>query len=120
MKNPTPAVALGAIVLLAAIAWGFAASGPDDAATLLALPWGRVTILDLYLALALFAAWIHHRERSWPRTLAWGAGLVVTGSLAAFLYVAIAARSSAGDRERFWHGRSAPRAEGSPHGDRHG
>ena len=106
MKNPTPLVALGAIVLLAAIAWGFAASGPEDAATLLALPWGRVTILDLYLALALFAAWIRHRERSWPRTLAWGAGLVVTGSLAAFLYVAIAARGSGGDRERFWHGRS--------------
>ncbi len=81
--------------MLLAIAWGFVdASFGDDGAQLLALTWGRVTLIDLYLAFLFAWIWIAWRERTWPRRLVWLLLVVTTGSLAIGLYLLLASRGA--------------------------
>jgi hypothetical protein len=83
--------AFGAAAMLATILAAFSvASFADDGATLVALAWGRVTLIDLYLALLLGWVWIAWRERSATRAALWALATVVTGSLALFLYLLVA------------------------------
>lgn len=74
--------------MLAVIAAAFAtASFAGDGAVLLDLAWGRVTLVDLYLAFGVLWLWIAFRERSVPRAAAWLLATVTTGSLAIGLYL---------------------------------
>ena len=97
----------GAVVtagMVGAIVYGFlAGSFGDEGGQILDLAWGRVTLIDLYLGLGLFAAWIAWRERSVARTFPWLVGLVGLGSLAAGLYVLLAAVRSE-TKEDFFFG----------------
>ena len=81
-------------VMVVAIVTGLLAAEDGAVAELLANVWARVTILDLYVALGTIGAWIAFRERSVPRTVAWLVFLVVTGSVAVGVYVALAAGRS--------------------------
>ena len=56
-----------------------------------AFVWGRVTFVDLGLALVLGWLWIASRERSVARALVWLLLTAVTGSGALLVYVSIAA-----------------------------
>lgn len=58
------------------------------------LPWGKVSLIDLYIGLFLFGAWIAYRERSAWSTAVWWIGLIVLGNLTVAVYVAVAAFSS--------------------------
>lgn len=83
--------AFGTATMIATILGAFSvASFTDEGATLVALAWGRVTLVDLYLALLLGWVWIAWRERSVTRAVLWGLATVVTGSLALFLYLLVA------------------------------
>lgn len=62
-----------------------------EAGEILGLAWGKVTLVDLYVGLALFGAWIGIRERRWLPVSIWWVGLVLLGNLAAALYLAVAA-----------------------------
>ena len=88
--------AVAAMVMVIAIGSGLAAGGLfDEGRAIWALTWGKVTLVDLYLALALFGGWIALRERSPVRVVAWWLALAVTGSLAAALYLfVVSLRSS--------------------------
>jgi hypothetical protein len=99
-------------VMTAAIAWGFAAGEFwREGAVLLSLPWGVISIVDVYAGGALFSGWIAMRERSIPRTAAWVAAIVVLGNLATALYALIALWTAGGDRTRFWLGPHAVRSQ---------
>jgi hypothetical protein len=77
--------------MAATIAYGLAAgSFSDEGGTILDLAWGRVTLIDLYVGLALLGGWIVLRERSW-RAMPWLVALVFLGNLASALYAFIAA-----------------------------
>ena len=80
------------IAMAATIAYGFASGDfGDEGSTILDLAWGRVTLIDLYVGLALFAAWVWLREGP-RRAIPWLIGFVVLGNLASALYALIAAR----------------------------
>lgn len=79
--------AVGALALTAFIAIALT-TGSDSASELLALSWGQVTVADLYLGLALAAAWVWHREASIPVRLAWIVALALLGNVALGAYVA--------------------------------
>ena len=84
---------LGASAMVVTIIWALAsgvALGTDGAA-LLGLVWGRVTLIDLGLALLAGWAWIAWRETSLPRALLWLVIVAVTGSAGILAYVALAA-----------------------------
>jgi len=83
--------ALGTAAMVSAIVGAFSvASFPEDGAAIVALAWGRVTLVDIYLAFLFGWLWIAWRERSPLRAAAWGVATVVTGSLALFLYLLVA------------------------------
>ncbi len=80
--------AFGTAAMISAIFGAFSvASFPGDGAAIVALAWGRVTLVDLYLAFLFGWLWIAWRERSVARAAAWGLATIVTGSLALFLYL---------------------------------
>jgi hypothetical protein len=59
----------------------------DDGGALLGLTWGRVTLIDIYLAFVFGWLWVAWRERSTRRSLLWLVAILVTGSLALFGYL---------------------------------
>jgi hypothetical protein len=93
------------LAMAGALTWGFLAGDFwQEGAVLMAMPWGVVSVIDVYAGAALFAGWIAARERSAARVAAWVAAIVVLGNLATSLYALLAWRSSGGDARRFWLG----------------
>lgn len=88
------AASLGALAMFATIvvALGTGAALGEDGAAIGALVWGRVTFVDLGLALVAGWLWIVWRERRVVPALVWLVVTAVTGSGGLLLYVALAAR----------------------------
>lgn len=88
MQTIRIAAVLAAVAMVAVIAYGIASGGfTDDAAALWALPWGRVTLVDLAAGFVVVGAIIVVRERDPFRWLPWLVGLLVLGNLVTALYV---------------------------------
>ena len=106
------AVALLAFLAMAAVLLYAFTTGSfsEEGSLLLSMPWGIVSIVDLYAGFALFSCWIVYRERSVTRSLVWVFFMAVLGFLTGSLYTLIALQTSGGDWKRFWMGR---RLEGS-------
>ena len=80
--------AFGTAAMTAAIIGAFSvASFTADGSALTELTWGRVTLLDIYLAFVFGWLWIAWRERSAVRAVGWLVATLVTGSLALFGYL---------------------------------
>lgn len=94
------------VVMVVTILAGLVAGGfADEGEAILDLAWGRVTLIDLYVGLALFGGWIALRERS-ATVLLWVLALVTLGNLAAAFYAFVASLRSDSIPE-FLLGRSA-------------
>jgi type IV secretory pathway VirB2 component (pilin) len=96
-------IAMGGVLLYAFTSGDFAEEGRQ----LLALPWGVVSLVDLYVGFSLFSLWIVYRENSPGRSLVWIVLVMVLGFFAASLYTFLALQASGGNWERFWQGRHA-------------
>jgi len=77
----------------------------QEGSELLSMPWGIVSLVDLYVGFALFACWIVYRERAWLPSIVSIVLLMVLGFLTGALYTLIALQSSGGDWKRFWMGK---------------
>jgi len=85
-------------VMFAGIVHGLVAGDIwTEGRALLGMPWGRVTLADLYVGFALFATWIAARERSRLRAGAWIVAVLALGNFAACVYLFLAVRASRGD-----------------------
>jgi hypothetical protein len=88
--------AAGTLAMAVAIVLGFAtASFTEDGAAIVGLVWGRVTLVDIYLAFLFGWLWIAWRERSTGRAAAWLVATLITGSFALFAYLLLASLRSA-------------------------
>lgn len=92
MSTPVQTVRVVAVVATAVMAltivYGFLAGDfTADGGALLDLAWGRVTMVDLYLAFGAAWAWIAWRERSAAAAVLWAVLVAVLGSLAIWGYV---------------------------------
>ncbi len=93
-------------VMLGAIRYGFAFGDfLEEGRIIWALAWGKVTLVDLYVGLLIFAGWVVHRERSFGRTAPWFVLLALLGNLAAAFYLLLALYRCQGDSNVFWHGK---------------
>ncbi len=95
MKAIRIVAALGVAVMTVALFFGF--TGGDftgEGGEILDLVWGRISLIDLYVGIALFGAFVVWRERSVGIASAWIAAFIVLGNLATALYVLIAAMRS--------------------------
>ena len=83
-----------------AIVYGLVSGGfADDGSAIWALPWGKVSLIDLYAGLVMFGAWIAVRETSRARIALWWVALVVLGNFAAGVYLVRAAMLADNTRE---------------------
>ena len=67
------------------------------------LPWGVVSLVDLYAGFTLFGIWIAYKE-SLLKTFFWVIGLVVLGNLTTAVYVIYSINKSKGDMKVFFLG----------------
>ncbi len=99
---------IGVLAMIGAIGYAFAVGDfSREGGVIIGLPWGVVTLVDLYVGFVIFSAWIVYREGVNARSLVWVILMLVLGNLAAAVYVLVALQSSGGDGRRLLLGRHA-------------
>jgi hypothetical protein len=97
---------LGVIAMAGILIYGFTVGDfAGEGKTLLAMPWGIVSLVDVYTGIALFSCWVVYRERSATRSIVWVFLMIVLGFFTVSLYTIIALLKSDGDWHRFFMGR---------------
>ncbi|MFZ4120339.1 MAG: hypothetical protein ACOYKM_01640 [Caulobacterales bacterium] len=93
-------VALSGLILGGAILWAATQSGSyangglhgnlfEQGSAILTLPWGKVTMLDLYIGFVLFAVIIFVAEKSWLVAALWIAPLPFLGNVWAAVWLLV-------------------------------
>ena len=96
---------LGLLAMTGVLIYGFTVGDfSGEGSQLLTMPWGIVSLVDLYVGFILFSAWIIFRERSAAASIIWVILMMVLGFFTASLYVLLALQKSQGDWGRFFLG----------------
>ena len=96
---------LGVLVMASILVYGFAVGDfGGEGQVLLSMPWGIVSLVDVYVGFVLVSGWIVYREKSLLRSAVWIILVMILGNFTASLYVLIALLASRGDWGRFWMG----------------
>ena len=99
---------IGLLAMTGILIYGFTVGDfLGEGARLLAMPWGIVSMVDLYVGFALFSGWIVYREESLGQSILWVVLMMVLGFFTGALYTLLALSTSGGDWRRFWMGRRA-------------
>ncbi len=99
---------LGVIAMTAVLIYGFTIGDfSGEGSQLLSMPWGIVSLVDLYTGFTLFSAWIIYREKSLPVAILWTIAMLTLGFFAGSLYTFIALQKSNGNWHKFWLGKYA-------------
>ncbi len=106
MKLAKAIALLGVVAMSAVLIYAFTTGNlGQEGSVLLSMPWGIVSLVDLYVGFILFSGWIVYRERALLPSIIWVVLMMVLGFFTASLYVFIALQTSGGDWRRFWMGR---------------
>lgn len=106
MKNAKIIAMLGLIAMTVVLIYGFTIGDFfAEGAKLLAMPWGIVSLVDLYVGFSLFSCWIVFREKAVLPSVIWVILMMVLGFWAGALYTLIALQTSGNDWKRFWYGK---------------
>jgi hypothetical protein len=99
---------LGLLAMTGILIYGFTIGDFSAEGTrLLAMPWGIVSLVDLYVGFILFSCWIVYRERAVLPSVIWVVLMMVLGFFTGALYTFIALQTSGGDWRKFFHGKRA-------------
>lgn len=99
---------LGLLAMTTVLIYGFAAGDFfTEGSQLASMPWGIVSLVDLYTGFMLFSAWIIYRERSLPIAILWTIAMLTLGFFAGSLYAFVTLQNSGGDWRKFWLGKHA-------------
>lgn len=99
---------LGMLAMTSVLIYGFTVGDFfGEGSQLFAMPWGIVSLVDLYTGFTLFSAWIIYREKSLPIAILWTIAMMTLGFFAGSLYAFITLQSSHGDWRKFWLGKHA-------------
>jgi hypothetical protein len=108
MKIAKALALLGLLAMTGILIFGFTVGNFNaEGARLLAMPWGIVSLVDLYVGFTLFSIWIVFREKAVLPSVIWVILMMVLGFWTGALYTFIALQTSGGDWKRFWYGRRA-------------
>jgi hypothetical protein len=111
MKIAKAVALLGFLAMTGILIYAFATGNfTQEGRALLSMPWGIVSLVDLYVGFVLFSGWIVYREKSLARSIVWILLMMVLGFFTASLYTLIALQTSGGDWTRFWMGKSVRQA----------
>lgn len=99
---------LGILAMTAVLIYGFTIGDfSGEGSQLLSMPWGIVSLVDLYTGFTLISGWIIYREKSLPVAIAWTIAMLTLGFFAGSLYAFIALQTSNNDWRKFWMGKHA-------------
>ena len=99
---------LGILAMTFIIARGFIIGDfGAEGSQLMSMPWGIVSLVDLYTGFTLFSLWIIYREKSIVAAILWTIAMMTLGFFAGSLYAFIALQSSNGDWRKFFLGKHA-------------
>ena len=105
MKIAKAVAVLGVLAMASVLIYGFTVGDfGREGRVLLSMPWGIVSLVDVYIGFILFSGWIVYREKSIVRSIVWITLVMILGNFTASLYVLIALLASRGDWGRFWMG----------------
>ena len=105
MKIAKAVAVLGVLAMASILTYGFTVGDfSREGQVLLSMPWGIVSLVDVYIGFILFSGWIVYRERSPVRSAVWIALVMILGNFTASLYALIALLTCGGDWKRFWMG----------------
>jgi hypothetical protein len=105
MKIAKAVAVLGMLTMASILIYGFTVGDfGAEGQVLLSMPWGLVSLVDVYIGFILFSGWIVYREKSVIRSILWISLVMVLGNFTASTYVLIALLASRGDWRRFWLG----------------
>lgn len=94
--------------MTAVLIYGFTVGDfSSEGSTLLKMPWGIVSLVDLYTGFMLFSGWILYREKSLPVAILWTVAMLTLGFWAGSLYALLALLRCKGDWRKFWLGKHA-------------
>jgi len=96
----------GLLAMTGILIYGFTVGNfTAEGAKLLAMPWGIVSLVDLYVGFTIFSCWIVFREKARLPSFVWVILMIVLGFWTGALYTFIALQTSGGDWKRFWYGK---------------
>jgi len=78
-----------------------------EGSQLLSMPWGIVSLVDLYVGFTLFSIWVIYREESLVIAVLWTIAMMVFGFFTGSVYFFLALYKSKGDWKKFWLGKHA-------------
>jgi hypothetical protein len=108
MKIAEIIAVLGVLAMTGIITYAFARGDfAAEGAKLIAMPWGIVSLVDLYTGFTLFSLWIIYREKSLPVAILWVIAMLTLGFFTGSLYAFIALQTSGNDWRKFWLGKHA-------------
>jgi hypothetical protein len=99
---------VGVIAMIIALANGFINGDfAGEGSQLVSMPWGVISLVDLYVGFTLFSGWILYREGWTLKAGVWVVLMMVLGFFTGALYTFLALQSSGGDWNKFWLGKRA-------------
>jgi hypothetical protein len=99
---------LGMLAMTVILIYGFTVGDFfGEGSQLMSMPWGIVSLVDLYTGFILFSAWIIYREKSVLVAILWTIAMMVLGFFAGSLYTLINLYTSQGNWKKFWLGKHA-------------
>jgi hypothetical protein len=99
---------LGTLAMTGILVYAFTVGNfTEEGNKLLAMPWGIVSLVDLYVGFTLFSCWIVYREKAVLPSIIWVVLMMVLGFFTGALYTFIALQTSGGDWRHFWMGKRA-------------
>jgi hypothetical protein len=108
MKTAKVISFLGILAMGTALIYGFTVGDFfGEGGQLLDMPWGIVSLVDVYTGFILFSMWIIFREQSLGVAILWTVAMMVLGFFTGSLYVFLALQKSRGDWRQFWLGKHA-------------
>lgn len=108
MKLAKAIALIGTLAMTGIIAYAFIVGNFSSEGTkLLSMPWGIVSMVDLYVGFILFSCWIVYREKAVLPSIIWVVLMMVLGFFTGALYTFIALQTSKGDWRRFFMGKRA-------------
>jgi len=108
MKIAKTIAILGILAMTGILVYGFTVGNfSSEGSRLLAMPWGIVSLVDLYVGFSLFSCWIIYREKAVLPSIIWVVLMMVLGFFTGALYTFIALQTSGGDWRKFWMGKRA-------------
>ncbi len=76
-----------------------------EGSVLTSMPWGIVSLVDIYIGLILFSSWVFWREQSIKSRFLWIILIMTLGNVISCLYLLKAAYDAEGNVIAFWLGK---------------